>query len=93
MIYKLKYTDKEAALLDFKNKGIYNNNLSFGLGIEAIVEIGTITFKAGIYSDEGVEIEEPIYLEGYHYDIMSNYVINFNDNEMIVNNPAHNFYI
>ena len=38
-IYKLKYTDKETALSDLISKGVYTEDLSFGNGIHAIVEI------------------------------------------------------
>ena len=30
-------------------------------------------------------------IEGYHYDIMSIQDIDFGDNEVVVNNPKHNF--
>jgi hypothetical protein len=78
-IYKLKYTDKETALADFTNKGIYvevDSELVYGQGIQAIVEIGLI---------ESVE--------GYHYDIMSIQDIDFGTNQITVNNPIHNFWI
>ena len=38
-IYKLKYTDKETAIADLKAKGVYTEDLSFGNGIHAVVEI------------------------------------------------------
>ena len=38
-IYKLKYTDKETGIADLIAKGVYTEDLSFGNGIHAIVEI------------------------------------------------------
>ncbi len=38
-ICKLKYTDKETAIADLIAKGVYTEDLSFGNGIHAIVEI------------------------------------------------------
>ena len=32
-------------------------------------------------------------IEGYHYDIMSVQDIDFGTNEILVNNPVHNFWI
>jgi hypothetical protein len=81
-IYKLKYTDKETAINDFLQKGIYieqtfdeDTNLVYGQGIHAVVEIGLIEL-----------------VDGFHYDIMSENIIDFGENEIIVNNPKHNFW-
>ena len=38
-ICKLKYTDKETGIADLFAKGVYTEDLSFGNGIHAIVEI------------------------------------------------------
>lgn len=40
-------------------------------GIHAVVEIGEITIQNAEYDDEDNVITEPIYADGYHYDIMS----------------------
>lgn len=90
-ISKLKYVDKKAALKDLKNKGVYNEDLSFGEGIHAVVEIGVIALTEGTYDEEGNEITPPIFAEGYHYDVMSETKINFRSNEIAPNNPKHNF--
>ncbi len=91
-ISKLKYTDKETAISDLLDKGVYVKQtideeeiLSFGEGIQAIVEIGII------YINQPTEGIKPILAEGYHYDIMSEQEIDFKENEIIVNNPKHSF--
>ena len=86
-IYKLKYTDKETAIADLINKGVYietNESLEYGTGIQAVVEIGLITLV------EGDLDTAPIYADGYHYDIMSESEILF-ESEIQVNNPRHTF--
>ena len=90
-IYKLKYTDKETALADFIAKGIYVEELVYAEGIQAVVEIGLIVLTDGTYDENFNEITAPIYADGYHYDIMSIQDIDFGTNEIIVNNPKHNF--
>jgi len=89
-IYKLKYTDKETAIADFIAKGIYVEN-NYKEGIQAIVEIGLIVLTEGTYDENFNEITAPIFADGYHYDIMSIQDIDFGSNEIIVNNPKHNF--
>ena len=90
-IYKLKYTDKETALTDFMSKGIYVEELVYAEGIQAVVEIGLIVLTEGSYDNDFNEITAPIYADGYHYDIMAIQDIDFGTNEIIVNNPKHNF--
>ena len=98
-IAKLKYTDKETALKDLLKKGVYietkNFNdevvLSFGDGIQAVVELGLIVLVNGVYDDELNQVTAPIYADGYHFDVMSENKIDFGKNEITVNNPKHNF--
>lgn len=98
-IYKLKYTDKETALKDLLKKEVYIETknfddelvLSYGKGIQAIVEIGLIVLENGVYDEDGEELTAPIYADGYHYDVMSENKIDFSKNEVTVNNPKHNF--
>lgn len=95
IIYKLKYTDKETAIADLINKGAYiktEEGLIYGEGIHAVVEIGLVTITDGTYDDDGNVITEPIYADGYHFDIMSEIKINFETAEIFPNNPKHNFY-
>lgn len=66
-IYKLNYTDKETAIADLLAKGVYietEEGLIYGQGIQAVVEIGKVV------KIEGNVITEPIYYDGYAYDVM-----------------------
>ncbi len=92
IIYKLKYTDKENAISDLLDKGVYIKQtidkeevLTFGEGIQAIVELGKICIN------QPTEEIKPIFADGYHYDVMSEQEIDFKENEIIVNNPKHGF--
>jgi hypothetical protein len=92
-VYKLKYIDKETAIADLKAKGVYvetEEGLSYGQGVHAIVEIGKIILTNGTYDEEGNVITEPTYADGYHYDIMCEQEIAF-DNAIEPNNPKHQF--
>jgi hypothetical protein len=92
-ISKLQYPNKETALADLLAKGVYiesDNELSYGQGIHAIVEIGLIVETEPTFDEEGNVLTEPIYFNGYHYDVMSENIIIF-ENEIEVNNPKHTF--
>lgn len=92
-IYKLKYTDKETAMADLLAKKVYietEEGLSYGSGIQAVVEIGKIVLEDGTYDEDGEELTAPVFAEGYHYDIMSEQEIVFK-NEIVVNNQKHTF--
>lgn len=92
-IYKLKYQNKEEALSDLVSKGVYidtDEGLIFGDGIHAVVEIGLIILEQGTYDENGNTITEPVFADGYHYDVMSEIEIVF-EHEIIVNNPKHKF--
>ena len=90
-IYKLKYTDRETAIADLKAKEVFNEDLSFGNGIHAVVEIGKVILTDGTYDEQGNEITAPIYADGYHYDIMAETEIDFGVNRIFPNNPKHAF--
>ena len=90
IIYKLKYTDKETAIADLKAKGVYNEDLSFGNGIHAIVEIGMVIDQEATYDEQGNILTEPTYVDGYHFDIMLEKEVEF-DNVITPNNPKHQF--
>ena len=92
-IYKLKYTDKQEAIADLINKSVYietDEGLEYGTGIHAVVEIGAIMLTEPTFDVDVNILTEPVYLEGYHYDIMSENEIVF-ENEIEVNNPKHMF--
>jgi hypothetical protein len=46
-------------------------------------------YKDGIQAIVDIGLIEEV--EGYHYDIMSIQDIDFGSNEIVVNNPKHNF--
>ena len=46
-------------------------------------------YKEGIQAIVEIGLIEEV--EGYHYDIMSIQDIDFGSNEIVVNNPKHNF--
>jgi hypothetical protein len=97
-IYKLTYSDKAAAVADLKAKGILievegidgEKHEAYGNGVAAVVEIGLILLTPPVM--EGMEvIEEPIYAEGYHYDVMSSELYDFGANLVEPKNPKHAF--
>jgi hypothetical protein len=93
-IYKLQYKDKETAIADLIAKGVYietEEGLSYGQGIQAIVEIGLIVQVEGTYDEDGNVITEPIYYDGYFYDVMSEQKIDFGTNEIFPVNCIHAF--
>jgi hypothetical protein len=92
-IYKLRYQDKSEAQADLLAKGVYietDAELSYGEGVHSVVEIGLIVDKEGTFDEYFNIITEPIYFNGYHYDLMSENNIIF-ENEIEVNNPTHTF--
>lgn len=98
MIYKLTYLNKETAIADLLAKGVYVEttfddiiSLSYGQGIQAVVEIGKIVLTNGTYDADFKELTAPIFADGYAYDVMSEQEINFGINEIFPNNPVHGF--
>lgn len=86
MIYKLTYPNKEAAVADLLAKEIYVNteeSFTYGEGVQAVVEIGLIVLD--------IEDEEPIYADGYHFDVMADNEYNFGANLVKPKNPKHAF--
>ena len=93
-IYKLKYSDKETAIADLIAKRVYvetEEGLSYGEGVQAIVEIGQIIDKEPIFDADFNIVKEGTYLEGYHFDVMSEIEIDFGVNETTPTNPKHSF--
>jgi hypothetical protein len=96
-IYKLNYTDKETAIADLLAKGVYvettfNNvtSLSYGQGVQAVVEIGKIVEVPGTYDEDFNVITEPIYYDGYAYDVMCEQEIVF-ESEIFPVDCKHSF--
>jgi hypothetical protein len=81
-IYKLTYQNKEQAIADLESKGILTEN-GYGNGVQAVVEIGLIVLD--------VVEDEPIYADGYHYDVMSTETYDFGANLVEPKNPKHAF--
>ena len=93
-IYKLKYTNRESAISDLISKGVYQEmegELSYSEGIHAVVEVGLIIDQEATFDEQGNLLTEPTYIEGYHFDIMSEIEIDFGENEIFPNNPKHTF--
>jgi hypothetical protein len=98
MIYKLNYSNKETAIKDFIKKGVFIEVenidkeivLSYGKGIQAVVEIGKIVLTNGTYDADFKEITAPVYADGYAYDVMSDTEIIF-ASEIFPTNPRHGF--
>jgi len=97
-IYKLTYSDKAAAVADLYAKGILievegidgEKHEAYGSGVQAVVEIGLIMLTPPVM--EGMEvITEPIYADGYHYDVMSTELYEFGANLVEPKNPKHAF--
>ena len=93
-IYKLKYTNKETAVSDLIAKGVYqelDGELIYTNGIHAVVEVGLITDQEATFDEQGNLLTEPIYRDGYHFDIMTEKEIDFGENETCPNHPKHTF--
>ena len=97
-IYKLTYPNKDTALADLKAKGILvevdgidgQKHEAYGNGVQAVVEIGLILVTPPVM--DGMEIiTEPIYADGYHYDVMSSETYDFGANLVEPKNPKHAF--
>jgi hypothetical protein len=97
-IAKLQYKDKETAIADLIAKGVYkevkdlndNITLAYGDGIQAVVEIGLIVLENGTYNENFEEITAPVYADGYHFDVMSEQKIDF-ENEIFPVDCVHSF--
>mgnify|MGYP006442198779 CR=1 FL=1 len=105
MIHKLKYNNKETALLDLMVKGVIqdkqytdeNHKLvvseSYYInGTQSVVYVGKIIDTPTKYDNEGNVTKKATYLKGFHVDVMTNDTIHFGNNEVTgVNFPAHKF--
>lgn len=91
--YKLKYTNKEQAIQDLIVKQIYiesEEGLTYSNNTHAVVEIGLIVDIQPTFDNDGSIITEATYLDGYHFDVMTENPVEF-EHEIIVNNPKHKF--
>ena len=91
MIYKLTYENKEQAIADLRAKAILvevdgidgEKHEAYGDGVQAVVEIGLIVLD--------IVDDEPIYADGYHYDVMADNEYDFGANLVEPKNPKHAF--
>ena len=93
-IYKLKYTDRETAISNKKEKGVYqeiDGELIYCESIHAVVETGLIIDQEATFDEQGNLLTEPTYIDGYHFDIVAEKEIDFGVNEITPNNPKHTF--
>lgn len=88
MIYKLRYNNKEEADKDLLLKGIIVND-QYSKETKAVVHIGLIVDKQAVISNAQL-ITPATYLDGWHVDVMTDAIIQFN-NEIFPNNPKHVF--
>ena len=56
-----------------------------------MVEVGLIIDQEATFDDQGNLLTETIYREGYHFDIMTDNIIDFGENETFPNNSKHTF--
>jgi hypothetical protein len=97
-IFKLTYSDKAAAVADLYAKGILievegidgQKHEAYGSGVQAVVEIGLIMLTPPVMQEMEV-VTEPIYADGYHYDVMSDNTYDFGSNLVEPKNPKHAF--
>jgi hypothetical protein len=78
-IYKLNYLDTETAIADLIAKGVYNDELEYTNGTQAVVFIGQI-----LKADE-------TYYDGVFYDVMTTDIIDFAPNEVFPVDCVHSF--
>ena len=90
-IHKLNYLDTETAIADLIAKGVYNDELEYTNGTQAVVYIGQIVKVQGTYDQDGNVITEPIYYDGVFYDVMTTDVIDFTPNEVFPIDCVHSF--
>ena len=90
-IKKLKYATREQGIADLISKEIYTEELEYCEGVHAVVEIGMVIDQEATYDEQGNLLTEPTFVDGYHFDIMTDNVIDFGANEIFPNNPKHTF--
>jgi len=98
-VIKLKYENKETAIADLLAKGAYveienednETVLSYAKGVHAIVKIGLIVLENGSYDEDFNELTPAVYAEGYHFDVMTENEIDF-ENAIEPESPRHTFF-
>ena len=95
-IYKLNYSDKETAIADLIAKGViemFEEQQIYVNGTQAVVDIGKIATTDATFDENGNILTEPIYVEGYHFDVMCIQDIDFGENDITdtIDNPKYTF--
>jgi hypothetical protein len=90
MIFKLNYPDKETAIADLIDKKIIDADFNYLKGTHAVVEIGKVVSIPATFNENGELLTEPIYYDGYAYDVMSEQDIVF-ESEIFPKHPKHSF--
>ena len=93
-IYKLKFADKAEALQVLEQEGVLiptEEGLTYGEGVQAVVELGIICLDPGVIDEEGNVVTAPVYADGYHYDVMVVQEIDFGSFTITPKNPKHAF--
>jgi len=91
MIFKLNYPDKQTAIADLIDKKIIDEDFNYLKGTHAVVEIGKVVKIPATFDENGELLTEPIYYDGYAYDVMSDEEVDFGSFEIFPKNPAHGF--
>jgi hypothetical protein len=97
-IYKLKFADKEQAIAVLKEKNVLveqtfqeETHLAYGDGVQAVVELGLIMLTPPVMGEDMTIVTEPVYADGYHYDVMSLELYDFESYLIEPKNPKHAF--
>ena len=90
MIYKLRYTDKEAALKDLISKGVIDAKEKYINGTECVVECGIITLVYATLDNQENILTPAIFADGYHYNIMTSDDMSF-ESEVFPKNAKYKF--
>jgi len=91
MIFKLNYPDKQTAIADLIDKKIIDSDFNYLKGTQAVVEIGKVVRIPATFDENGELLTEPIYYDGYAYDVMSDEEVDFGSFEIFPKHPKHSF--
>lgn len=94
MVYRLKYNSKEEAQQDLLQRGILmevEGKLVKAERTHAIVYVGQIVDKAATYDEQGNELTAPIFIDGYHVDLMLKNEEDFGAYQVNPSTPSHKF--
>ena len=69
----------------------YGQELSYGQGVHAVVEVGLLVDVQPTFDEEGNQLTEAIYFDGYHYDLMIEDEEIVFEQEIEVSSPKHKF--